>query len=220
MEPATFGRETELELHDDEFELSPAAVERIVTSIDTPKPIKATWCEMAAIGYRTELDALMRSTGRGTRADLRKLKATMSSAADLLAGTRLQVSLTVGVHASLRNPQGVSGIRRVRQLTTELRWFAGAIADAEQALRRPVADFDVGMTIALTLLADAFEAATGKPPTHSTHKDGEYVGRPLSLFGQLVVAFFREVHPALTETQISTAIRKHLDGRRRDRAVS
>jgi len=213
--------EIELESHDElDLELSADAIHRIVSAVDLGKPVSTSLLQVAAQAYRTEQDASARSTGRGTKADLRRLKAKIVAAADELARTRLQVSLMVGINWSIRNPgaSGPSGIRRIRELTSELRWFADAIADAEQSLRGPTADLDIGMMLALTLLVEAYEKAAARPPTHSTHRDGEYLGVPLSPFGRLVVAFFRETDSTLTETQVSSAIRKHLSAHRRDHA--
>ena len=209
--------EVELEAHEsDTFDLRPEAIERIISAIDSAKPISGSLCDAAAFLYHSEQNAWARSTGRGTKADLRKLKASIAAAADQLEGARLQVSLLVGVNWSLRHQSsaGPSGIHRIQDLASELRWLASAIADTEKYFHRPLPDLDFGMMMALTFLVSAFEIATGKRATHSAHRDGEYIGRPLSQFGRLVVAFFQEVDPALSETQISSAIRKHLSTHR------
>ena len=60
------------------------------------------------------------------------------------------------------------------------------------------------------LLSKPFERATGRPVTHSAHKDGEYRGGARSPFGKFVLAFFAEIDPNVTPTAIGNVIRKQI----------
>jgi hypothetical protein len=66
------------------------------------------------------------------------------------------------------------------------------------------------MDVTLGLLEMCFRKATGKRATHTSHKNGEYVGQPLSHFGQFCVAFFAEVDPKLTPRAVSNGLEKRL----------
>jgi hypothetical protein len=100
-------------------------------------------------------------------------------------------------------------------MRSEMRWLVGAIDLAVEAMPpRVVNDQPLILQLSLRILRSAFERGTGKRATLTTHKNGEYLGRPISPFGEFVVAFFGEVDPQLTPTRLATSLRHILRGDR------
>lgn len=127
-----------------------------------------------------------------------------------MEATQLAALFSVAISVALLKPGNSDAVTRVHRLAPETRWLVQAIDEFLSVLKRPMSDFQFGSNLAIDLLATAFEQATGGRPTHSAHRDGEYVGGAQSLFGRFAVAFFAEIDPALSETAVGNMLRKRL----------
>jgi hypothetical protein len=191
-------------------DLSDAEFERIRAAIGSDAALSRGLVEAAAFYYREEKSRRDAGTGRGYRADLRHLRSCANSFVTALETTQLTTLLIIGVSVALFKPGNSDAVKRIHRLAPETRWLVQAIDEFLLLMKRPMSDFQLGSDLAIDLLARAFELATGDRPTHSAHRDGEYVGGARSLFGRFAVAFFGEVDPALSETAIGNMLRKRL----------
>lgn len=197
--------------NDEDFpQLSEKAFQRIQAAMPAGSRISPAMCECAAILYWDEQRRLAASSGRGVKADLKALERTISSARTALEHSRLQAMSLVAVVELVRGGEART-LPRIKSLTAELAWLENALIQARGAMRRPLrGPHSQFLLLAIGILMPAFERATGRPATHSAHRDGEYMAEPLSPFGRLVVAFFQEVDPQIPARTLASAIRKHL----------
>ncbi len=191
--------------------LSDPALQRIAAAMPKGAHINPTVFEVYAGGYLE----LKRREGllheRGLKADLTALHRKLVGLAEELQNLPIQKLGILGVSLEVVATRGRnSGIKRVELLADELRELAGAVQWFLARASQPLSRGGISITIALAGLGTAYWRATGKKPTHSSHRDGEHMARPLSPFGKLVVAFFREVDPSLTERALTTAVRAYV----------
>lgn len=198
-------------------EISEAAHDRIASSIanQTIAPISTALLDCAAYFYF--LDRARAGTGRGLKSDVQKLRTHTSALAAGLQRAPLSIPLFLGIIGALLQPQEPKALARIKRLGADAAWLDGLIARALGAIGGPLPQLDIGPGISLEILMSVYERATGKKPTHSTHKDGEYVGGARSPFGALAIAFFHEVDPSLSKNRIGNMIRKRLHRGQRKR---
>ncbi|WP_432201771.1 hypothetical protein ACRAQ7_06515 [Erythrobacter sp. W53] len=98
--------------------------------------------------------------------------------------------------------------RRYWELAAELRHIAETLERYLKIAKGRLTGFDFSEKMTLSQLEIAYFHGTGREATHSSHKDGEHVAEPRSEFGRFVSAFFAQVDPSVTQTSLTTKIRK------------
>ncbi len=177
---------------------------RVRASLPADIDVSAAMIDAAALFYRDLQARVDAGTGRGTKADLKAMHNEVSRAVRAISKPRFEIIGLVGVCG------GKGAIPRLRELGRELAWLEETLGSILRRMGQWTKSHPLHLLVAIGLLSAAYERAAGARATHSLHRDGEYVGEPLSPFGKLVVAFFAEIDPALPKRTIGSAIRKQL----------
>lgn len=181
--------------------ISPDGLRRILAHL--PAGAQAgPMCDLTAHVYLNGKATLVRGTGRGFRADLSALHRDVLKAKLALDPVRIDLLPMIRLFG------GQNALPRFSALVKEIVWFEETLAVVDSIpMRRMPKSHPYFLTLAIGLLIPAFERATKRRATHSLHRDGQYMGEPLSPFGKFVVAFFAEVDPGLERRTIGSAIR-------------
>lgn len=191
--------------------ISPAAFLRIRGSLPDGIKLSKAPIELAASFYLTLKKKDEANTGRGMKADLRAIASKLKAATDALDNMSFANIALVGMTSDAAS-DGQRAILRIAALKDEVRWMHNAIQNSVSMIKRPyIQRIPHRMDITIQLLAAPFQRATCLTITNSMHKDGEYLGRPLSPFGKFVIAFFAEVDPKISATRIGNCIRKNME---------
>lgn len=199
---------------DAEAALDAEAIKRILSAARGQHDINIATIELAAGVYVDLKKRSANSTGRGLKADLRLVRNRCRAAAEALDNLPLSVDLTLLIVRGL-NLDGEGGAPQLKHkdLAMQLRQLAKSIDTLLVSVSGRLPRLDMTMRLTLILLEVGYFHGTGRPATHTSNKDGEHVGEPLSEFGRYVVAFFREVDPAMTLTSLNTELRKFVHSR-------
>jgi hypothetical protein len=203
----------------DDAALSDEAVARIAAVMGDQ--YSSPLIEMIAQAYLELKRRAESSAGRGLKLDLRRLAKTVRGTAQALNNVDVHVPVAIAVAGQLpphrdSDPETEPDrwIRDIRPLASKLERLADAIDHALAVLPGRMQQIDVPMEVTIGLLETCFQRNTGKRATHSSQKDGEYVGEPLSDFGRFCVAFFAEVDPRVTRRTVANSLEKRLWKRR------
>jgi len=170
--------------------------------------INSAMIEMAASFYAETQRRAKNSSGRGMKKDLLRLHDHFVRLADTIDNLPLEVSLIFLATQHLA-PHGEKqdSIRKPDEISQQLRNIAASIDTYVSAVKRPMKGFDQTISLTLSMLEIGYRHGTGRIATHSSNKDGEHKGRPLSEFGRFVTAFFEEVDPEVSPVALTTYVR-------------
>ena len=150
-------------------------LERIRATLPSDAELSAPVCDMAALIYLDGQATVTSGTGRGVRADLRGMHREVLDCLNAVLKPRLEILALVGICG------GARAVPRFIEFRTELTWLEETLARAiELPKRRHSKSHPWYLLCSLAILGSAYERATGKRATHSLHRDGQYLGEPLS----------------------------------------
>lgn len=182
--------------------LSSESLRRILAALPAGANGSGPMCDLAALVYLNGKETVEKGTGRGVKADMRAMHREVLRANQALDPTRMEIIGFVGVFG------GAGAIPRFNALKEELVWLEALLSKVlNWPMRRMAKSHPYYLPFSIALLTSVFERGTRTLATHSLHRDGQYVGEPLSPFGRFVVAFFAEVDPDLKPRTIGSAIR-------------
>jgi hypothetical protein len=178
-------------------------LERIRATLPGKADLSAPVCDIAAFIYLDGQAIVDGGIGRGVKADLRAMHRNVLDCLNAVSKTRMEIIALLGVCGGGRS------IPRFTHLKAELAWLEGALSRTINLhKRRHSKSHPWYLLLSLTILAGAYERATGTRATNSLHRNGEYVGEPLSPYGKFAVAAFSEIDPSLPKRVIGSAIRR------------
>jgi hypothetical protein len=175
---------------------------RIRATLPAHAELSAPVCDMAALIYLDGQAAVDNSTGRGIKADLRAMHREVLDCLNAVSRPRLEIVGLLGICG------GAQAVPRFTELRKELAWLEETLSRTiDLHKRRHSKSHPWYLLCSLAILGSAYERATGKRATHSLHRDGQYLGEPLSPYGKFAVAVLAEIDPALPKRTIGSAIR-------------
>lgn len=185
------------------------ALERILSAVSGRHEINVATIQLAAGIYDDLRRRSANSTRRGLKADLRLVRNRCRALAEALENLPLSVDLALLIVRGL-GLVGESGGPQLKHkdLAKQLQQLAQSIDTLLASVSGRLPKLGMTMRLTLILLEVGYFHGTGRPATHTSNKDGEHVGEPLSEFGRYVVAFFREVDPGVPLTALNTELRK------------
>jgi hypothetical protein len=188
--------------------LSDEAMARILASL--PGAVPSEILNATAVLYRELTRRRSARTGRGLKADLKRVLRTAKAARDAIDAISIEGAGAMGLFSeSVGHRFRISKLKTLKQDLIDVEDIAAVTLSR---LRRPVIDkIALELVLAIHLLGTFYRRTTGLLITHSTNVDGEYSGQALSPFGQFATAFFREVDPAVPPSRIAHLIRRERD---------